>query len=959
MVLEKIFGKSKKKKRAEEEEQQRQAEEVAAAAERRRVAEEHAKQQSFIHSPLLEDKLDEVGELLIACFAEMERSGEGLAQRWEADHTLTKGISFETMIEAVHASDLSFTDDQTVQLFQAMDVDGDGVLQLAEFHAYCTANPEWAKDGLTKRSVTGRVITPGGEIVTRIFEKSETGNFRIVEIFFLVDTDGSGEMDRQEFEVALEMMGISLAPEDLDLAFDELDEDKGGTIEIEEFMARMRREKRWKKEDAEHERELDAREQEARMIEGLTGEAKQIAIENAGNSAWNMARMRMQLAQWKEEGVEEYEDDDYAAYMKEEMEAQLAEAAHAKEEEEAQLAEEEHAKEEQEALEAEARLAKEEAEAAEALAAAKQEELEAKLAADRAEKEMREAIAAERKAAREQQEAIKATEKLQKERMEAAEAQKEVDVLVEQLEAFITGPLADAINLQDQAARYLKTSDSIEEHDSNQARTRRGSTVKLEWADNAEFSKTDINRYKQAEIQVLALEDRKQELETELETAKEKAAKELAEAVEAERVALKETMEAEEAERTAARERQEAIEAQEMAAKEKAEAVEARRLAQIELDDVAEARENAERERREAEEAKVTAMKEREEADEAHAVALKEREEADQAKLKYFSKIAREYGIKWRDKARASAKAKRREERKRRRDMIAAAPPTPSVVEKMLGHVGAECYRWEAEVATEVAVEPGQVTSRARHLQGLRKEYIAALTKEQRLQRTVPGSGKLPRVRATTGATALSGWAAAAGSVGSSTGRAQQEGSSRPHPTVGFGGFGANASSFVPASSTPRGRPPPTPHEGRQRGSETDRGSNWSARRRRSDSMGPRVGGGTAGWAVRGAGGTLSSARDSARRATANVTFTSSFDRQSLTKVVQFSSGAKQVVTLPTTKPTPPPPRLSGAGVIGRAKLPPPPPTPARVLHKASLRDAALLNAFERAEKGRPAPFEN
>eukprot|EP01043_Picozoa_sp_COSAG02_P037185 COSAG02_NODE_2773_length_8058_cov_8.208820_3_plen_856_part_00 len=852
---------------------------------------------------------------MIAAFAEMEQSGEGLAQRREADKSLTQGISFESMIAGVRACGLSFTDEETIQLFQTMDDDGDGLLQLKEFHDYCKANPDWAAEGLKKRSVSGRKITPGGEIVTKIFEKSQTGMFRIVEVFFLVDTDGSGEMDRNEFEVALDMMKFKLAPADIDLAFDELDEDGGGTIEIEEFMARMRREKKWRQEDEEHEHQLNAREEEMRMIEGLTGEAKQLAIESAGKSAWDMARMRMQLAEWKEEGQQEYDDEEFGNYMKEDMEAQLAEAAHAQEEEEARLAEEDHAREEQEAHEAEVQLAKEEAEAEQALQAAKKEELEAKLASDRADKEMREAIAAEKKAARERQEATTANAKLEKERMEAVEAQKVVDAKAAELQAFISGPLADAQQEHQDAWADMSAGLSIEAQDSPQIRRRRGSQD-LGYLDDGEFSAADKARMQQVDIRLKAMEEQQADLEQHLSEARVIAEKELAEAVEAERDAIRETMEAEEAEKNAKRERQEAIEAQALAIKEKEEAVEARRIAQKELDDVAVARENAERERREAEEAKSVALRERKEADEAHAIAVKERAEANDAKYKYYSKVALKYGVRWRETAKAKAKARRKKERALRREMIAAAPPTPSVVEKMLGHVGAECYRWEAQIVAELSVEPEQVANRARKLQALRKEYVVALAKEQRRQQTQPGSGTLSREEPR-------GWS--------------------PRTAVGLGGFGTSASSYVPASGMPKG---PRGSYGSRTGSSTDR-ERGSARQHRNENM--QAGAGASSWAVRGAGGTLFSARDSARRASAEVTFRS--DRQSLSKVVQFNSSTRQLVTLPTTKPLNSPPPGQLVSPIGRAKLPRPPPTPARELYGSSVRDAALISAFERSSR--------
>jgi len=39
--------------------------------------------------------------------------------------------------------------------------------------------------GIINRSVTGRIITPGGEIVTALFERIEEGGYRVVETFFV------------------------------------------------------------------------------------------------------------------------------------------------------------------------------------------------------------------------------------------------------------------------------------------------------------------------------------------------------------------------------------------------------------------------------------------------------------------------------------------------------------------------------------------------------------------------------------------------------------------------------------------------------------------------------------------------------------------------------------------------------------------------------------------------------
>eukprot|EP01052_Picozoa_sp_SAG31_P030632 SAG31_NODE_3159_length_4609_cov_3.554324_4_plen_130_part_00 len=49
---------------------------------------------------------------------------------------------------------------------------------------------------------------------------------RVVETFFRVDTDGSGELDSVEFEEAMEQLGLSLTATELGLVLNEFDEDE-------------------------------------------------------------------------------------------------------------------------------------------------------------------------------------------------------------------------------------------------------------------------------------------------------------------------------------------------------------------------------------------------------------------------------------------------------------------------------------------------------------------------------------------------------------------------------------------------------------------------------------------------------------------------------------------------------------------------------------------------------------
>ena len=49
------------------------------------------------------------------------------------------------------------------------------------------------------------------EIFVEVLKHTRERHIRLVEVFFTVDTDGSGEMDRNEWDEALELMGLNLS----------------------------------------------------------------------------------------------------------------------------------------------------------------------------------------------------------------------------------------------------------------------------------------------------------------------------------------------------------------------------------------------------------------------------------------------------------------------------------------------------------------------------------------------------------------------------------------------------------------------------------------------------------------------------------------------------------------------------------------------------------------------------
>merc|ERR1712188_96080 len=67
--------------------------------------------------------------------------------------------------------------------------------------------------------------------------EEELSEFR--EIFNLVDTDGSGEISREELGELISTLGLKASQEELDRMIDEIDKDNDGTIDFDEFCSVM------------------------------------------------------------------------------------------------------------------------------------------------------------------------------------------------------------------------------------------------------------------------------------------------------------------------------------------------------------------------------------------------------------------------------------------------------------------------------------------------------------------------------------------------------------------------------------------------------------------------------------------------------------------------------------------------------------------------------------------------
>lgn len=166
------------------------------------------------------------------------------------------------------------------------------------------------------------------------------------------DSDGSGELDVMEFEDALRRMGHPLSPSEALLVFQELDADNSGEIAIEEFMGRMRAEKKWRERARIHksakEEGSDLFLQEALLAD--SAEERMLIIERAANEIWEKSALKAALRLWGDK-MNEWEgmDEDEKAWRQQELVAAKAEMLAEKEEAEAKEAEANFDKEELEA----------------------------------------------------------------------------------------------------------------------------------------------------------------------------------------------------------------------------------------------------------------------------------------------------------------------------------------------------------------------------------------------------------------------------------------------------------------------------------------------------------------------------------------------------------------------------------------------------------------------------------
>lgn len=82
----------------------------------------------------------------------------------------------------------------------------------------------------------------GGLVMTTVSDYIQRTKSKVVDVFHFFDKDGNGELDAWEFREALAHLGLQLDTEQVVQAMKEIDANYDGTIDIDEFMKRVRRE---------------------------------------------------------------------------------------------------------------------------------------------------------------------------------------------------------------------------------------------------------------------------------------------------------------------------------------------------------------------------------------------------------------------------------------------------------------------------------------------------------------------------------------------------------------------------------------------------------------------------------------------------------------------------------------------------------------------------------------------
>jgi hypothetical protein len=78
------------------------------------------------------------------------------------------------------------------------------------------------------------------DAIDQIFDFLDSTRAKVMDVFQRIDKDGNGELDMDEFRLALQMMGLDVPRSQAQKVVQILDEDGNGVIDVEEFVTKVR-----------------------------------------------------------------------------------------------------------------------------------------------------------------------------------------------------------------------------------------------------------------------------------------------------------------------------------------------------------------------------------------------------------------------------------------------------------------------------------------------------------------------------------------------------------------------------------------------------------------------------------------------------------------------------------------------------------------------------------------------
>ena len=143
-------------------------------------------------------------------------------------------------------SQASSDEEDYIKLFKLIDKDGDGSLTFREIRLLFKSMGRYINDAEIRKIIKSADKDNNGKLELDEFimymekrnaiDKDRTSeDERILKMFSFFDTDRDGLISRKQLKNLLTMSGEEITDEEIDAIMEEVDEDKNGVIDFDEF----------------------------------------------------------------------------------------------------------------------------------------------------------------------------------------------------------------------------------------------------------------------------------------------------------------------------------------------------------------------------------------------------------------------------------------------------------------------------------------------------------------------------------------------------------------------------------------------------------------------------------------------------------------------------------------------------------------------------------------------------